>query len=215
MVVSDVFGARILALRGSKSQAEVAKCIGTNPQTLGRYEQGKRKPDIEIVQRIADYYDVSVDFLLGREPKSNEKEMLVKIYELSGLTSESIEKLRILNERNRATWEMNVVNDILSSTDFVRLIYYITQALTKGDHEIEYDVFKTTKKTLGKTQSMMLFQNILEAISEKYDSIPDYRVMYSIAYGLYDDNKLTKEQLEKTLREFDLGNFDYSPLHNK
>lgn len=34
--------------------------------TYCRYEQGKREPTASVLTRMADYYDVSVDYLLGR-----------------------------------------------------------------------------------------------------------------------------------------------------
>ncbi len=34
--------------------------------TYCRYEQGKREPTASVLMRMADYYDVSVDYLLGR-----------------------------------------------------------------------------------------------------------------------------------------------------
>ncbi|MGQ7886817.1 helix-turn-helix domain-containing protein [Paenibacillus sp. WC2504] len=39
--------------------------------TISGYENGTRKPDSETMEKIADYFEVSVDFLLGR---SDEKE---------------------------------------------------------------------------------------------------------------------------------------------
>ena len=61
----DIFSKRIRALRGSRSQREVAEGIGTTQQSLGRYESGKRKPDLEIIERLAVYFEVSADYLLG------------------------------------------------------------------------------------------------------------------------------------------------------
>ena len=42
--------------------------IGVAGPTITRYIQGKRMPDIKILVLIADYFNCSTDFLLGREP---------------------------------------------------------------------------------------------------------------------------------------------------
>ena len=64
--VTDLFSQRLKALRGKKSQQEVADGLKISRVSLGYYENGERKPDIGILNKIADYYEVSTDFLLGR-----------------------------------------------------------------------------------------------------------------------------------------------------
>ena len=50
----------------NKTQEEVAKELKLQKQTYQNYELGKREPDIETLKKIADYFDVSLDFLCGR-----------------------------------------------------------------------------------------------------------------------------------------------------
>ena len=52
-------------LRG-KMQKEVANDLGIGLSTLSQYETGKREPDIKTLIKIADYFDCSADYLLGR-----------------------------------------------------------------------------------------------------------------------------------------------------
>lgn len=62
------FGQMLRYLRETKgiSQAELAKKIGITSAAVGMYEQGKREPDIEKLKKLANYFDVSLDTLLGR-----------------------------------------------------------------------------------------------------------------------------------------------------
>lgn len=62
------FGQIISELREASQQKrqEVANALGISRASLEYYEKDKRKPDIEILKRIADYYHVSADYLLGR-----------------------------------------------------------------------------------------------------------------------------------------------------
>lgn len=57
---------KILRNRAQKTQEEVAKDLNLEKQTYQNYELGKRKPNIEILKKIADYFDVSLDFLCER-----------------------------------------------------------------------------------------------------------------------------------------------------
>ena len=49
------------------SQKEFAAIIGVPANTYNQWENGKRQPDNEMMIRIADYYGISLDELLGRE----------------------------------------------------------------------------------------------------------------------------------------------------
>lgn len=54
-------------------QADLAKTIGVSASTIGMYEQGRREPDFDILQKIADYFNVSIDYLIGKAEKSDSK----------------------------------------------------------------------------------------------------------------------------------------------
>lgn len=66
-------GKRIANLRKDKdlSQAQLAKFMNIGTSTLGMYETGKREPNTEILSKIADFFDVSVDYLLGRNESTS------------------------------------------------------------------------------------------------------------------------------------------------
>jgi transcriptional regulator with XRE-family HTH domain len=61
-------GDRLKSLREkqNKSQLRVAKDLGLSNVQLSRYESGDRKPDPEVIASFADYYEVTTDYLLGR-----------------------------------------------------------------------------------------------------------------------------------------------------
>lgn len=48
-------------------QKEVAEAIGVNRTTYVKYERGDSEPSFQILNRLADYFTVSVDYLLGRD----------------------------------------------------------------------------------------------------------------------------------------------------
>lgn len=47
------------------TQREVAKETGILQSTIARYEKGKLEPDLEKLGKLADFYNISVDWLLG------------------------------------------------------------------------------------------------------------------------------------------------------
>ena len=48
------------------SQLTVANVIGVNQQSIQRYESGEYRPDILSLSLLADYFDTSIDFIVGR-----------------------------------------------------------------------------------------------------------------------------------------------------
>lgn len=44
--------------------------IGISRSTIGMYETGAREPDFETLEKIADFFNVDIDYLLGRTDKT-------------------------------------------------------------------------------------------------------------------------------------------------
>jgi transcriptional regulator with XRE-family HTH domain len=66
-----MFGQRLKELRKDKElvQTDIAKILEVSVSTIGMYEQGRRTPDTETLNTLANFFDVSVDYLLGRTDK--------------------------------------------------------------------------------------------------------------------------------------------------
>ena len=64
----EKFSARIKELRESQSlsQEALGKIIGVKRYSVYTYEKGRNYPDIPHLIALADYFDVTTDYLLGR-----------------------------------------------------------------------------------------------------------------------------------------------------
>ncbi len=71
---------RIKDLREDRDlrQADVAEATGIDQRTLSNYETGKTNPDSFALIKLADFFDVSIDYLLRRTelPKSTPDELI-------------------------------------------------------------------------------------------------------------------------------------------
>ena len=65
---NNVFGVKLKELRIEKglSQRKFGEILGFSNQTVSFWESGSREPDMDTLIMLADYFDVSVDYLLGR-----------------------------------------------------------------------------------------------------------------------------------------------------
>lgn len=63
---------RLKQLRENKglTQAELAKLVDISASSIGMYEQGRREPSQEVLLQFADFFNVSVDYILGRDKSS-------------------------------------------------------------------------------------------------------------------------------------------------
>ena len=48
------------------TQKKIAEYLGFHPNVYRRYEKGVREFPLELIVKLADYYHVSTDYLLGR-----------------------------------------------------------------------------------------------------------------------------------------------------
>nr|DAS07261.1 MAG TPA: repressor protein [Caudoviricetes sp.] len=115
---------RIVSLRNEKNitQSQLAEELNISPSAIGMYEQGRRKPSYELLEEICDYFNVDMDYLMGRsdiknryqaglkydwEDKNEEKENNI----FSKLTDEELAKLEKFKNMSTVMF-MNEGNDI-------------------------------------------------------------------------------------------------------
>ena len=83
----------VLRKRSGLTQQKAADGIGITRSTLNGYEQGIRKPKIEAARKIAEFYGVPVDYLLGYSEEYEERyspQTQVLLQTLKGATEEEI-----------------------------------------------------------------------------------------------------------------------------
>lgn len=74
---------QLAQLRADKGvyKKEVAKYLDVHESTYGKYELGHRTPDLGTVAKLADYFDVTADYLIGRtdtpHPREEQKDKSV------------------------------------------------------------------------------------------------------------------------------------------
>ncbi|MDF2881719.1 MAG: family transcriptional regulator [Clostridiaceae bacterium] len=79
----SIFSDRLKKLRTDRKglfQSEIAEVIGVDASAYSKYERGINEPDIETLIKIANYFEVTVDFLVGNDSKSNVSKKALQEY---------------------------------------------------------------------------------------------------------------------------------------
>ena len=153
MTEKNVFSERLTQLRedrGLKRQ-EVADALEISRASLEYYEKGQRKPDIEVAARIAKYYGVSTDYLVGvsaAQVTASENETLKTVCDYLGISEASAEQVSYLTSIGYSTnmdaiLSSEIIEILTTSLDdydkksIEKAIAYMTlcEAKTKKDKE--------------------------------------------------------------------------------
>mgnify|MGYP002624216007 CR=1 FL=1 len=102
---------RIALESEGKTQAELSRFLGISSQMIGYYKTGQSSPDWETLVKISQFFNVSVDWLLGlSDIKSCDSDIKNAAF-TTGLSSESIETL---HDENKDLLEQNKDEEINS-----------------------------------------------------------------------------------------------------
>ena len=61
---------KLLRNEKNMSQQELADALGISKSSINMYERGERQPNFEVLEAIADFLNVDIDYLLGRTNKT-------------------------------------------------------------------------------------------------------------------------------------------------
>ncbi len=88
---------RLRSLRRSRelSQVQLARGLGVGKQSISNWENDNIMPSVEMLERMASFFEVTTDYLLGREEDVAEGLVLVDV---TGLSRREIEHIRQLVE---------------------------------------------------------------------------------------------------------------------
>ena len=96
----DTFAERLRQTRKDKqmTQEDLAKKVGVNKQSISQYERGVRRPDLDILSKIAQELALTTDYLIGKNDEpvfyltDDEKHLLIRYRGLDDDTQEMVRK---------------------------------------------------------------------------------------------------------------------------
>ena len=100
---------KLLRTKNKLSQQQLADIIGVTQQSINKYENHKIEPDIQTLIKLAEYFNTSVDYLVGHTDIDHVIESIVR-YDLNQDEAILIDKYRKLSKKQK-----NVVSILTDS----------------------------------------------------------------------------------------------------
>lgn len=210
-----MFRTRIRELRelsGFSSQQSFADAFGVAQSTVGNWEAGKREPNYETTMKLADFFQVSVDYLLGRDDmkqtiRTHEPiSILFSMYsitvdqfsKISGINSDLVDRLSVLTdtlssdigETRRKQNDRLKLYSLISDEQYKKIYEFFLVDLTKRDEsgKCELPLFPN-KKVVAKIRKLVERMSPSDDITAKLAEL-DARI------AAIEDNK-TREDIAR------------------
>ena len=142
-----IFPSRLRKLMDEKgvTQRRLAEVIGMRPQTVSLYVTGQSVPDINCLCKIAEFFKVSADYLIGLTDSPTPDSNLRDAARYTGLSPEAIEAVRDLNDFNITGAKVEysrsraALSEILEHEDLWLLMTHVVDAVKLSKYTSQGD----------------------------------------------------------------------------
>ncbi len=124
------------------TQKQLADVVAMRPQTISLYVQGQSAPDINCLKRIAEYFSVSADWLLGLSDAKSTDGDIKAACKITGLSEAALENLSI--RPDSGMWQYKSFVFMLEHDEFFHNIFsMIDSAATSNVESYSDDEIKS------------------------------------------------------------------------
>lgn len=138
---------RLLRVEKGLSQQELANALKISKSSVNMYERGERQPNFETLELIADYFNVDIDYLLGRTNKTTkiiQPDTLAAHFEAQNFTQDELAEIMnfvefVKNKRKSEKERLTKYNELLPNAAHERTDIDVTDEMRKHDDDIMDD----------------------------------------------------------------------------
>ena len=160
MYIRIIRALRLYELIGDGNQYEVAEAINITPSTLSDYLHKGAEPRSNILARLAGYFNVSTDYLLGRTEVKTVEPTKKSACEYTGLTDEAAEALHKINGLSSNPLRIKIISFLLETGKIYEIAELLERAVisskqyeklygSENKEQIESLEFQFNKKLSG------------------------------------------------------------------
>jgi transcriptional regulator with XRE-family HTH domain len=169
-----MFGERIRLLRKEKGMTlrALSEELEIPFTTLGNYERGDRQPSFETFKALADYFEVSIDYLVGRVDARNMDEYLLQT-------------------------DFELLDQLLKQTDDPNI-----RSLTANLFDRLYSIVTNNEYRVPVVKELELLTDILDSVSEIKKEASYTKVDVQTPYEYAKKYLMQKESIDKSLNKY-------------
>jgi transcriptional regulator with XRE-family HTH domain len=175
----SAFPSRLRKLLGitKTRQESLAEHCGVSRQSVAQWKDGKTKPDIYYLGKIADFFNVTTDFMLGRSTIPNSSAVDVEIEKMLGLPFWALENLKQLAQDRETSL---IASAIIGNSLFISIINDIKRYIyIKKDNAVSREYLAQLHKKAVKELDGMDYGGvgtpIKKLMTEILDALNFYR----------------------------------------
>lgn len=225
MDITEIFAKRLVKLREDNNitQQALADDLGITRQSLSLYEKTDRTINIYLLHKIAKRFNVSTDYLLGLQEEPTNDLDVIAVTEYTALSKEAAEKLHEIGLHNKSTANSDTLSALIEDVDFKYFLALLsakmyddnsTQRIVTGNAQIQIKVSSLTNYEIGQSIAE-ISTRMKDKFEEKYKTVDErqehlfHQVMYRLAEDLLKENRITEQEYNQIIAEYDNGNFEY------
>ncbi|MDE5576482.1 MAG: helix-turn-helix domain-containing protein [Oscillospiraceae bacterium] len=225
MDITEIFAKRLVKLREDNNitQQALADDLGITRQSLSLYEKTDRTINIYLLHKIAKRFNVSTDYLLGLQKEPTNDLDVIAVTEYTALSKEAAEKLHEIGLHNKSTANSDTLSALIEDVDFKYFLALLsakmyddnsTQRIVTGNAQIQIKVSSLTNYEIGQSIAE-ISTRMKDKFEEKYKTVDErqehlfHQEMYRLAEGLLKENRITEQEYNQIIAEYDNGNFEY------
>lgn len=188
--------------------------------TLSRIENGDITAfSLDFLLCVSDLFNCDIGYLLG---EYNEATAVAnKICEITGLSEKAVEKLHKIGMRNKATANSDTLSVLIEDVDFNYFLALLsvkmcaegnaTRTVETGNARITIKTSSLTNYEIERSISEISSRMKSEFIKryKTVDERQDFLIAYTVADGLFKENRITEQEYNQIIAEYDKGNFEY------
>ena len=151
--------------KDTATAAKLRQYLGVTSQTISQFKLGTTLPKTENLIRIADFFNVSVDYLLGRTNTASQDVAIQAVCSTTGLSQAAVEKLALWtsDDDKRKLWA-DYLSYYITSPDFEKALEYINKAHNCYNGDLNEDVivklWQVSRKIEVVTESLIELEEI-------------------------------------------------------
>lgn len=138
---------RLLRVEKGLSQQELANALKISKSSVNMYERGERQPNFETLELIADYFNVDIDYLLGRTNKTTkiiQPDTLAAHFDAQNFTKDELNEIInfvefVKNKRKSEKERLIKYSKLLPNAAHERTDIDVTDEMRKHDDDVMDD----------------------------------------------------------------------------